>query len=66
MASEYYIYCSHCGFYPSGDDVSVGVSNETHAENLAGLHSGGAHQCFVIPGHWMDSETETCIQDTKI
>lgn len=53
MASEYFVYCSKCGFYPGGYDVSVGITVEDHAANLADLHSGGVHQAFVIPSHWI-------------
>jgi len=55
--TAYFIFCQQCGFYPSGEgDVAVGHTEESKAENVARMHSGGSHRTFVVPESWMGSK----------
>lgn len=56
----WFVYCHGCdGFYPSSaDDVAVGHTEESKAQNLAAMHQQSGHQTFVVPSTWLDKGTE--------
>lgn len=53
----YFVWCTHCGFYPGDvDDVAAGVSAEQKAVNLAQMHRDELHQTFVIDSSVLDKD----------